>query len=388
LPKLFAILLSVFVPLRTYAQTVQIGTDSLFNQQVRVLDSAAAQASKSYFQLHHKYDSVKRNYDLLILAYKTDSLSRISGPSNQFLQKCDSIERLKQATMLSIKNKFDSLNAKLIGKIEKMNIPPELTAKAEEYTTAMNKLDLSLPSSSLQLRSLKIDTYFPPSLPNLSNSLSGELPNLSAANIPRADDISKATLQLQGLPQSVPKDIPTMDQLGKIAETQATQIKEVSAVQDQLGGLPTTPIPSEEQAKQELLNQAKEAVTDHFAGKEQELKSAMDQISKYKKKYHNVNNLEQLAQLIKKRPNEMRGKPLIERIIPGLAFQLQKRDDLLFVDFNPYFGYRFTGRLTAGAGWNQRVAYNLNENTFNNDTRILVLACIVSTNSGEDSHRG
>ena len=79
------------------------------------------------------------------------------------------------------------------------------------------------------------------------------------------------------------------------------------------------------------------------------------------------NNLEELA---RRRPNEMHGKPLIERIIPGIALQIQKKNDELLVDFNPYAGYRFTGKIMGGFGWNYRFAYNMTTSEFNRDARI------------------
>jgi hypothetical protein len=66
----------------------------------------------------------------------------------------------------------------------------------------------------------------------------------------------------------------------------------------------------------------------------------------------------------------MKGKPTIERIIPGIAIQLQKKNDELLTDFNPYLGYRFTGRVTAGLGWNHRVSYNLDNGSSNTAARI------------------
>jgi len=348
--------------------------DSLINQHINVLDSATAHASRSYARLKHQYDSIGQRYSSLTSALQNevDSLSRINLPSKHLLLKRDSINELRQAKLSTIKNKFDSLKANTIGKIDKLNLPPELKSKVQEYSISINKLDLSLPTTNVQLPSLNFKNTLNLDVPDLNNPLTRVLQNLPVENIPGGDEISKATSQLQGRNQSIPKDIPTIDQLGKTAETQVSLIKEVNAVQDQVGNLPTALPTNEEQAKQELLRQAKEAiVVDHFAGKEQELKSAMDLISKYKKKFHNVNNLEELAQLIKKRPNEMRGKPLIERIVPAIAFQLQKKDDLLFVDLNPYVGFRFTGKLTAGAGWNDRVSYNLNDNTFDHESRIF-----------------
>src|SRR6188474_1032418 len=63
----------------------------------------------------------------------------------------------------------------------------------------------------------------------------------------------------------------------------------------------------------------------------------------------------------------MKGKPIIERLVPGIAIQLQKKDDDVLTDFNLYFGYRFTRRFTSGAGWNQRVGYNTDHYNWSND---------------------
>jgi hypothetical protein len=65
----------------------------------------------------------------------------------------------------------------------------------------------------------------------------------------------------------------------------------------------------------------------------------------------------------------MHGKPLIERLVPGLSLQVQKRNDWWF-DFNPYVGYRFTGKITAGLGWNQRIAYDFNSGMFNKEAMV------------------
>jgi len=71
---------------------------------------------------------------------------------------------------------------------------------------------------------------------------------------------------------------------------------------------------SEEQAKQQLVSQARKVAVDHFAGKQEQLKQAMDQMSKYKQKYESVQSIEELP---KRPPHAMRGKPFYERLVPG-----------------------------------------------------------------------
>jgi hypothetical protein len=64
-----------------------------------------------------------------------------------------------------------------------------------------------------------------------------------------------------------------------------------------------------------------------------------------------------LKEAVEKRPNEMKGKPLRERLVPGLAFQVF-RGDVFSLDLAPQIGYRFSGRLTAGVGGQYRVSIN------------------------------
>jgi len=98
---------------------------------------------------------------------------------------------------------------------------------------------------------------------------------------------------------------------------------------------------------------AVEQATNHFAGKEKELQGAMSQMSKLKKKYSSLGSLSDIAKMSR---NEMHGKPLIERIVPGITMQVLVKNHLM-IDFNPQAGYRFTGKLTAGLGWNERVGF-------------------------------
>jgi hypothetical protein len=46
----------------------------------------------------------------------------------------------------------------------------------------------------------------------------------------------------------------------------------------------------------------------------------------------------------------------IERIVPGITFQYPGRNHG-GVDFNPFIGYQFTSKLTAGLGWNERLGF-------------------------------
>jgi hypothetical protein len=60
----------------------------------------------------------------------------------------------------------------------------------------------------------------------------------------------------------------------------------------------------------------------------------------------------------------------VERLLPGFYFQFQQKRFNLF-DINPYVGYHISGRFTAGAGWNQRFAYDKSRDEWNDRARIF-----------------
>lgn len=119
-------------------------------------------------------------------------------------------------------------------------------------------------------------------------------------------------------------------------------------------------------SKEKVAGVMKKAAINHFAGKEKQLQAAMDKMAKYKFKTASPTDIKQLG----KRPvNAMKGKPFLERVVTGLYFQYQQKGLSLY-DFNPYFGYRISGRFTAGIGWNHRYGRDTRLNRWDRNTRI------------------
>ncbi|MFY4731112.1 hypothetical protein, partial [Nitrospira sp. BLG_2] len=110
----------------------------------------------------------------------------------------------------------------------------------------------------------------------------------------------------------------------------------------------------------------KEQAINHFTGKEELLSKSMEQVSKYKQKYSSVQSIKDIP---KKVPNEMKDKPLTERLIPGVSFQYQFKNNYL-LDIYGYAGYKLTSRITTGIGWNQRVARGQDNSYWNHNASI------------------
>jgi hypothetical protein len=334
------------------------------------LDSIQNSASEQFSSIKKMYDSVMTVVSLQSTRLKSeiDSLHNLNLPEKGLLSRLDSIEDWKDEMIQALNEKVESLKTSVAEKIKALNLPPALEEKGHELGVMMNELDVSLPDAAIPFKlsdNLQVD------LPGLGNPLGDQsTPGIDNISLPQTDlgevgeQINKYQDQLSALPAN-------MEEASSLAEEQAMKVSEVNKIGEQLGeaGKVTEmagSLPDEKAIKEELAQKAQQQALDHFHGKQEQLKKAMETLAKYKRKY---SKLEGLDDLPKKRPNKMRGKPFVERLVPGIAMQIHRKDAWM-VDFNLYSGYRFNARLTAGAGWNQRVAYNADQNEFDPDLRI------------------
>jgi hypothetical protein len=325
-------------------------------------------ASIRYAELQKSYDSIlttaSRGIDRIY--GKIDSLQKRSAPTDHLTSKLDSLIGLKDKSISKISSRVGKLNSAIIKQMNELNLPPELREKANELTSMMNKLDIKKPNIFQENLNVSIPDLPQVNLPdvNLSHPISDvpdtNIPSINTVNV--GDQVQQYQNTLGQLPTNI-------DDAARLAEENIKNISAIGDVQSELGKVGdvtnmTEKLKDQEALKKELIHEAQKQVIDHFADKKEHLDKAMQSISKYKSKFSTTASLNDLP---KKVPNEMKGKPLIERIVPGLSFQLQKKNDDLLLDINPYIAYRFTKRFSSGAGWNQRVGYNLDKNTWSPD---------------------
>jgi len=322
--------------------------------------------------------------------HKIDSLTSLKLPTNGATHKLDSITQLQQQTVAKAEQKVQALKTKAADKLKSLDLPPEVQDKISNATK--NISGFNLPTKEMNLPALNAGV---PGLPNTSigklgdagiqssvgklqgttdiPGVSGELKNVQGEMkdvTAITGDVGKYGKDLQNVTKG---NLSEVKEVPKALENKAAdmtgvkdltgQTKELDQYKNQLGQLQD---PAKN--KDQLLQKGKQEAMNHFAGKEQVLQEAMEKVSKYKQKY---SSLQSIHDIPKRRPNEMRGKPFRERLVPGIAFQIQRKSNDLLVDFNVYAGYRFTGKFTAGFGWNQRVAYNSKSNDFNPHARVF-----------------
>lgn len=332
--------------------------DSLYSK-LQKFDSLQQQTELQYQEIKNEYDSIGNVYTSITndLQKQIDSLSNIGQPIESLTSNLDSLNSVKEEKLFAVKQKAESVKQKAKEKIGELKLPKEMNGEVNKYIATLDQLDITLPDSEFNIPQLNLKEIPNIKLSGLNNPLSGELGNVNLADV--TSELSGVTDKISSIQQELPV-IPTVEDVATKAEEKATEL--ASEKIGDINGAPELPS-SEEQAKEMLVTEAKEQAMDHFAGKQDKLQAAMDQMSKYKQRYSNVQSIKDLP---KKLPNEMHDKPLRERLVPGLSIQIQKRNDWWF-DFNPYLGYRFSSRITAGLGWNHRIAFNFDKGEFNPD---------------------
>lgn len=337
--------------------------DSVMVHNINRIDSLQQQTREKLIALKHGYDSIGFCFDSLSnrLLLQVDSLSNQGFPTEGIYARVDSLQQLKTRRLEELKAEANKIKNTWKGEINAATIDLHLSVEAtsvlDEYANSLNYFDLSLPGNYIAFPTLEMDQFTGLALPGLNNPFDklGQL-ELDGAR----DAIDKFVTPLQDLQDGM--QLPAVNDVAEQVEDQAGRL----AV-EKIGDLQAPPsMPSEEEAKHQLLEHMREQAIDHFAGRQNELKAAMDKISKLKRKYPSVQSLEDLP---KRRYNPWSDKPLIERLVPALTLQVQKKNEWYF-DINPMIGYHFNKRITAGLGWNHRFPVNAGDLSIKQRTRV------------------
>lgn len=381
--------------------------DSLLSKSQAIFDSLSELSSRHWLTDSLSVlawgDSVqngvarKAAHDIAAINNKIDSLNQLQLPTSKLQSKIDSINQRKDKWISEVNSKRQSLldgtkkkitdwqskiktklglndsdlnsaAADVTGKpIGDLNLPTD-QMKVQELNLPTKELNLSM--DDLKIPGLEAVDFQNLDLPTDLQSLNQSLPFSNIDGLSEwQDKISDVTGNVSGL-----RDIKTNPD--KILENAAGNISQVSDAQKVLNtnaldqseyGAVLKNANDEEAMKKMLTNQVKKEALNHFAGKEQVLQSAMEQISKYKKSYSSVNSLSEIKKLPK---NTMKGKPFRERFIPGFGMQIHVKNYLNF-DINPYAAYMISGNISAGVGWNQRFAMDWDNKSWVPDGRVF-----------------
>lgn len=184
-------------------------------------DSIQSSVAGSFDSLKQEYDIITHTADKSINAYqaKIDSLNNLGLPSGKLAAKRDSVVNWKNEKLAPIPEKSAALWEKTIGKLNSMDLPPELQEHTQQLTSQVDKLDVTLPKDQLPSLSLK-----DPSASPLQGGDKAKVPGLSEAG-----ETGDKVKEVSGI---VPKNT---DDVAKQAEQQVTKIDGVNGVGNELG---------------------------------------------------------------------------------------------------------------------------------------------------------
>lgn len=364
--KSYFILFFMFIGHLGFAQidSLQLPIDSI--NQV-----ASLQWVKDSLTITAWADSMKVNLqskftpDSIKLKCKVDSLSSLQLPTEPCSSQLDSLRKKKENLLSEVTGKQQELSSKTKAKLNQWQ--QNIRARLDSLGIKGNVPDVDLPQvGELNLPRTDIPELNLPQIPSLASTDFANLelsPGLSDINTKLPFASMEGLEGIQGELSGLTEKVSILSNLkANAAPTAELLVGELDAVKEiqkqtqalegiQSPGNPADQLPemNAEQAKEQIKNKA----IDHFAGKDQQLKAAMQEISKYKKKYSSVQSIKDLP---KKAPNPMKEKAFIERLVEGVTLQPVRKDNWM-LDINPSIGFRFTGRLTIGAGWNHRIAF-------------------------------
>ncbi len=344
-------------------------------------------------EFNQKADSLQNDYQIMISKIDTralkindaiDSLQNLKLPIDKYTKQLDSLNQLRQKSTVAFNSKVETLKGKTIGRLKDLNLPPQYNTPLQQVTSKVDGFDLN--GDFVKIPQIEVPGFSIPRIEGIGDigdmgSIQNNFLKVTDGDLGKVtdqvghlgnttDQIGSVGEQVAGVSDDIKNiskgNLNDVQQLHKTLEEQATKIDGVQDLQKQTGAIDEykgqlDALKDPNAFKEQAMEKAKEVAIDHFAGKQEQLKSAMEKISKFKQKYSSVSSIKDLP---KRPPNAMKGKPLIERLLPGIGIQLMKKNDDLLTDFNPYVGYRFTGRLTGGLGWNQRISYNFDKGIF------------------------
>jgi hypothetical protein len=326
-------------------------------------------------QLAYKKPMDKIDATSKSLQHQIDSLQTLKLPTDKLTAELDSVKNMGTKNIAELNQKVENLKAKATDNLKSLPLPKEMQGPVDKLQQSVSAYKLPMVDGKIpdlgiggtKLPGMEMPKGMNTSLGNAK--IPGEEGVGEIKELKNLTNETKELTKLTGEAGKYGKDIQRISKgnlsevknLDKKAEEEAKKMvgsKELNGMtgdlekyKKQLGGRPDSAALS--MAKQETREMVMKEATNHFAGKEEILKGAMDQMAKLKTKYSEVKSM---ADLPKRLPNPLKEKPFIERLVPGITLHFMSGKNIL-VDVNPSVAYRISPRFKSGLGWSERVTF-------------------------------
>lgn len=323
------------------------------DSMARSFQSKADSLNVLYRHQHFKIGSLTDHLQSMI-----DSLNHLKLSVEKLTNKMDSLHQVLNDQFNSLTDKTEDLKSKVTQSLMEIQLPPPLQENLQKLRSSIENYKLTslttFPRELTKLESLDLGQW---QLPSISHQLGldPQFVNIEGINGNIKEFTGKAGnigMDAHALVSSDISDLGNLEKLmeGKLLDMEgAEHLSEGTSFFKQAEQFDSAALA--EKANEIVKEVAVKAAKDHFAGKQEILQKAMQDMVKLKNKYEEVQSM---AALPKRLPNPLRGKPFIERIIPAITFQVLKSGNLL-LDINPMLMYRIRPGMAIGVGWNQRL---------------------------------
>ena len=360
--------------------SLQLPGDSTVRASYHKVDSvrSAFQSKADSLQLTFQKPINQLNETQGLLQRKIDSLRALKLPTIELTQKLDSVSNLSKKKIGEMKSEVEKLKSKATDGLNSLDLPPEVKEHTDKVQQSLSSYQIptvngiipNIGGGSSGLPGVNLPEGLNAPTLGGANLLSTSAPALSGLG--SIDDITKGTKEITDLTKEAGnygKDIQNISK-GNLSDAKSLEKKATDELKNVEGLKEIDGKKTElEKYKKQLANpdsialsaakeQAKEMVmkeaTNHFAGKEDILKGSMDKMTSLKSKYSEVKSM---ADLPKRLPNPLKGKPLRERLVPALTLQIMTQKNVL-LDLNPSIAYRISPRFKSGIGWVERITFD------------------------------
>lgn len=172
-----------------------------------------------------------------------------------------------------------------------------------------------------------------------------------AADLKKVDVKEEAKKEAKKLPETVEKEIKNLDQVKEITNELPSKNMAQEHIEDMKSAVPDATNVEGEVRKRTQLQ-----MKDYFAGKDETVKAGITKLEKLQKHYNTVHDMRKLPD---RKPNNMKGKPFIERFVPGMLVQVTAMESAWKrIDFSPNANYWFHHKFRAGLGGSYRLSLN------------------------------
>jgi hypothetical protein len=219
------------------------------------------------------------------------------------------------------------------------------SALLEHYDSTVLKCQSKIQQSASQLDSISL----------YGIQFNVGLPSVNSESIADVTNINNQTDGIEIL--SFNNDVTALENLGqnRVGNETLEKLSEVSTENIEQSAMDHVELSPAEKLLREIHEQQKaieaasapKDVLNHFKGHEAKLENAMKNLAKYKKRFRTLRDVNNVPLVP---PNEMKGKPLSERIIPGSILLIQKGEKAAQIVSTLDISYRISGRFAPGMG--------------------------------------